>query len=156
MKHMLKTGVVAAIAAVLVASVAVAGGRSQGPQRGPGMRGPGGPGGRGMMPGIMRELTEEQRTQVRAIFEERRGQRQAPAAHEPLRRELEAELLADVPNDQKIEELKAQILAAHAEGLSRHIDVQKRIAQVLTPEQRAKARERLAQHPERRGRGARF
>jgi Spy/CpxP family protein refolding chaperone len=155
MKNMFKTGVVAAIAAVFVASVAIAGGQVHEPQRRPGMRGPGGPAGRGMMP-IMRELTEDQRKQVRAIVDEGRDGQQGPPAHLKLRRELEAELLADVPNDQKIEELKAQILAAEAEGLSRHIDVQKRIAQVLTPEQRAKARERLAQHPERRGRGARF
>lgn len=156
MKNMLKTGLVAAIAAVFVASVAVAGGQGQGPQRGPGMRGPGGPGGRGMMPGIMRELTEDQRKQVRAVLDEVRDGQQGPPAHATLRRQLEAELLADVPNDQKIEELKGQVLAAEAEGLARHIEVQKRIAQILTAEQRAKARERLAQNPaDRRGRGGR-
>lgn len=155
MKNVLKTGVVAAIAAVFVASVAVAGGQDQGQQRGPGMRGAGGPGGRGMAP-IMRQLTDEQRSQVKAILDEQRGEQQGPPADAKLRRELEAELLADVPNDQKIEELKAQILTAQSEGLSRHVAVQKRIAQVLTPEQRAKAREELAKAPEAgRGRGGR-
>ena len=154
MKSMLKTGVAAAIAAVLVAAGAVVVGQAQGPQRGPGMRGPGGPGGRGVGAVIMRELTEDQRKQVRSILDEVRVGQQGPPAHVTLRRELETELLADVPNDQKLEELKAQILAAEAEGLSRHIDVQKRIAQILTPEQRVKARERLAQAPQRRG--ARF
>lgn len=155
MKNMLKTGVVAAIAAVFVASVAVAGGQAQGPQRrGPGMHGFGGPGGRGMMAGVMRDLSDEQRKQVRAILGEAREGQQGPGAQPTLRRDLQSELLADVPNDQKIEELKSQILAAEAEALSRHIGVQKRIAQVLTPEQRTKARERLAQGPrERRGRG---
>ena len=104
-----------------------------------------------MAPRIMRELTDEQRTQVRAILEEQRNGQQGPPADAKLRRELQAELLADVPNDQKIEELKAQILSAQAEGLSRHVEIQKRITQVLTPEQRAKARERLAQAPDRRG-----
>ena len=157
MKSMLKTGVVAAIAAVFVASVAVAGGQAQGPQRGPGMRGHGGPGGRGVLPGIMRELTEEQRKQVRVILDESRDPQQGPPVDAKLRRALDAELLADAPDDQKIEALKGQILEAQAEGLSRQIDVQKRIAQVLTPEQRAKARERLAQNlAERRGRGGRF
>jgi Spy/CpxP family protein refolding chaperone len=108
------------------------------------MAGHGGPGGRGLMPGIMRELTDEQRQQVRAIVQQQREGQDAPRADMKLRRELEAELLADAPNDQKIEELKTQILAAQAEGLSKHITVQKQIAQVLTPEQRAKARERLA------------
>jgi Spy/CpxP family protein refolding chaperone len=153
MKNMLKTGVVAAITAVFVASVAVASGQ-QPQRRGPGMGGPGGPGGRGFGPGIMRELTDEQREQVRAILQEERGDEKGSRGDVALRRQLEAELLADVPNDLKIEELKSQILAAQAEGISKHIEVQKRVAQVLTPEQRAKARERLAQAPQgRRGHG---
>lgn len=159
MKSILKTAVVGAIAAVFVASVAVAGGQDQGQERGRAMRGgPGGPG-RGVMPGIMRELTPEQRNQVRSILDEQRDAQQGPPADAKLRRELEAELLADAPNDQKIEELKSQILAAEAEGLARHIAVQKRIVQVLTAEQRAKAREQLAQAPSEgrgRGRGFRF
>lgn len=157
MKTMFKTGVVAAIAALFVGSAAIAGGQVQGTQRGPGMRGPGGPGGRGLLPGIMRELTEEQRKQVQAILQEGRAEHQGPPADAALRRQLETELLADAPNDQKIEELKGQILAAQAESISRHIELQKRVAQVLTPEQRAKARERFAEAPRRgRDRGVRF
>lgn len=153
MKSVVKTGIVAAVAAVFVASVAVAGGQGpgQGQRRGPGF---GGPGGRGLMPGIMQDLTEEQRGQIRAIVQEQRGDQQGPPADAKLRHDLEAELLADAPNDQKIEELKQQILAAQAQGLERHIATRKRIAQVLTPEQRAKARERLAEGP-RQGRGGR-
>src|SRR3990170_4542335 len=100
MKSMLKTGVVGAIAAMFVASVAIAGGQDQGQRRGQRMGGPGGPG-RGMLPGIMQDLTEEQRTQVRAIMQEQRQGEQGPPAEAKLRQELEAELLADVPNDQK-------------------------------------------------------
>jgi Spy/CpxP family protein refolding chaperone len=102
----------------------------------------------------MQDLSEEQRTQVRAIMQEQRQGEQGPPADAKLRRDLEAELLADTPNDQKIEDLKQQILVAQAEGLSRHIAVQKRIAQILTAEQRAKAREALAESP-REGRGRR-
>jgi protein CpxP len=151
MNKMLKTGVVGGIAALFVASVAIADGQGPGQRRGPGM---GGPGGRGMLPGIMQDLTDEQRTQVRAIMQEQREGQQGPPADAKLRRDLEAELLADVPDQQKIEALKTQILSAQAEGLTRHIAVQKRIAEVLTPEQRAKVRERLAQAP-REGRGRR-
>lgn len=152
MKNMLKTGVAGAIAAAFVASIAIAEGQGPGQRRGPGA---GGPGGRGVLPGIMQDLTDEQRTQVRAIMDEQRTGREGPPADAQLRRDLEAELLADVPNDQKIEELKQRILSAQAEGLTRHIAVQKRVAQVLTPEQRAKARERLSEGPRQgRGRGA--
>ena len=159
MKSMLKTGVVGAIAAAFVASVAVAQGQGPGPQGRRGMGGPGGPGGpggRGMGPVIMQELTKEQRSQVKAIMDEQRQGEQGPPADMKLRRDLEAELLTDSPNEGRIEDLKQQILAAQAEGLSRHIAIQKRIAQVLTPEQRAKARERALEAPrEGRGRGGR-
>ena len=144
MKSMMKSAVVGAIAAAFVASVAVA--QSQGPG---GMRGPGGPG-----RGVLQGLTEEQRQQVKAIMDEGRDGQQRPPADAKLRRDLDTELLADTPNDQKIEDLKQQILLAQAEGLSRHISVQKRIAQVLTAEQRTQARERLAREGargERRG-----
>ena len=144
MKSMMKTAIVGAIAAAFVASVALAQGQGpgmQGRRGGPG--GMGGPGGRGPMPAVMQDLTEEQRAQVKAIMDEQREGRQGPPADAQLRRALETELLADVPSDQTIEDLKQQILAAQAQGLSRHIAVQKRIAQVLTAEQRAKARERL-------------
>ena len=155
MKNVLKTAVVGAIAAVFVASLAIAQGTGgQGPGqrlgRGPGFGGPSGPGGRALGPVVMRELTDQQREQVRAILSEQREQG-LPADAKP-RRDLEAELLADVPNEARIEELKQQVLAAQAEHLTRHIAVQKRIAQVLTAEQRAKARERLSQGPPQNGR----
>ena len=154
MRTILKTGVVGAIAAAFVASVAIAGSQEQqGDRRGPGLGGPG-RGGRGPLPGLMQSLTEEQRTQVRAILEEQRKGEDGPPVEGRLRRDLEAELLADAPNDQKIETLKQQLLAAQAEGLTRHIAIQRKIAQVLTAEQRATARERLAEGPP-EGRGRR-
>lgn len=162
MRNVIKTGVVGAVAAVFVASVAMAGGQvpAQGEQGrrgpgGPGFGGPGGPGGRGGFGVIMRELTPEQRTQVRAIMDEERPD--GPPADGKLRRDLEAELLADAPNEARIEELRQQIITATGEGLSRHIAVQKKVAAILTPEQKAKARERLAEGPAKRpmGRGGR-
>ncbi len=76
----------------------------------------------------------------------RRGSHsQQPPADAKFRQQLELELLADAPNDQTIETLKQQIAAAQLEGLARHIAVQKQISQILTAEQRAKARERIAE-----------
>ena len=158
MKNMIKTAVVGAVAAAFVASVAVASSQQaageQQPQRakmqqgrrgGPG--GPGGPG-RGFGGPIFADLTEQQREQVKAIHDAQRAGQQGPPADGKLRQQLELELLADVPNDQTIETLKQQIANAQLEHLTRHIAVQKQIAQVLTPEQRAKARERIAQAPD--------
>lgn len=158
MKNVFKTAVVGAVAAAFVASVAVAQqGTGQGRGRGMGPGGPGGPGGRGpgFGPAIMQQLTEQQRQQIRAIHEEfRDDDREADGK---LRQQLELELLADSPNTGRLEELKQQILAAQADGLSKHITVRTKIAQqVLTAEQRAKAREELAKGPaERSPRGGR-
>ena len=157
MKSMIKSAVVGVVAAAFVASVAVAQGQAPGTHaRG---RGPGGPAGfggpgRGPLGAVMQNLTEEQRKQVKAIVDEQRAGQEGPRGDANLRRDLETELLAETPNEQKVEDLKQQILQVQAEGLSRHIAAQKRIAQVLTAEQRAKARERLAAGP-REGRGRR-
>ena len=162
MKNTIRTAVVGAIAAAFVASIAIAGqqqgsGDQQRPAFGQGRPGgPGGPGGRGRggaMGAVFGDLTDQQKEQVKAIFEAERQGQQGPPADMKLRQALEQELLADSPNGQKIEELKQQILSAESESLNRHIAVQQKISQVLTAEQRAKARERIAQRGEGRGRG---
>ena len=144
MKRMLFSGLAAVMLAVAGFSFAVAQEPDvQGPRRGG--FGFGGPRGGGPL-GIARlaDLTEEQRNQVRAIVQEERAARQRPRATVPVHRELQAEILADLPDEQKIETLRQQLAEAHAEGLQRDIALQRRIAQVLTPEQRATVGERLA------------
>lgn len=161
MKSMFKTAVVGVVAAAFAASVGIASGLQAGDQQqqqrqriGEGRRGGSGPGfGRGgAMRHIFTDLTEQQRQEIKAIHQAQRQSAQEPRADAKLRQQLELELLADVPNDQAIESLKQQIAAAQLEGLSRHIAVQKQIAQVLTAEQRASARERMAQGRVARGR----
>jgi Spy/CpxP family protein refolding chaperone len=165
MKSVIKTAVVGAITAVFVASVAVASSQQasgdQQPQRPAGAQGrrggPGGPGGPGFGRGgpmgvIFADLTEQQREQIKAIHDAQRPSEQGAPADAKLRQQLELELLAETPNDQTIESLKQQIATAQLENLTRHIAVQKQISQILTAEQRAKARERIAQAPEGRGR----
>ena len=163
-KNVFKTAAVSAVAAAFVASVAVAGGttHNQDQQSGPGFGqqgrrggpgGPGGPGGGRMGPAgvAFEDLTEEQRQQIKAIMDEQREAEQGPTADMKLRQSLETELLADAPNDQRIQELKGQIDSASAEQLAKHIALQRRINQILTAEQRAKARERIANRPENGG-----
>jgi Spy/CpxP family protein refolding chaperone len=116
------------------------------PPQGRGDR-PGGPGGFGGPFPMLRELklSDAQREQIRTITQQQRdtaGDSQKKVAD--LNKQLHLAILADTPDPQKIEELKTAIGAAAAEALTARIDVQTRIAQVLTPEQRAQARDALA------------
>lgn len=142
---MKKTLLTAALAAVIGVSAYGLADAQQG-RRGPG--GPGGPGfgpghGRGMMGVHMQDLTDQQRQQIRSIMQERRDDRQGQQPGE-LHRQLRAELLADSPDEAKIQALRQQMLEHHGAMLSQDIEVQKKVAQILTPEQRAKAREALS------------
>jgi Spy/CpxP family protein refolding chaperone len=150
MKRTLWSVIVAILLAVAAFGLANAQGRGQRgprPDFGPGF-GRGGPGGFARMV----DLTDEQKKQVQAILEEDRASRQGPPASMEARRQLEAEILADSPDEQKIETLRQQLVQAQGDELSHHIALQRKLAQVLTAEQRATARERLSQPRERRGR----
>jgi protein CpxP len=117
-----------------------------------GRSGPGG--GRGGGFPIFRELnlTDAQREQIRTIVQAERGDASSPQSKlADLNKQLHLAILADTPDTQKVEELKASIAAASAEALTARIDVQTRIAQVLTPEQREQARAALAKAQTARG-----
>jgi protein CpxP len=146
MKRIMWTAVAAMILAAAVAIPVIA----QPPQGG---RGPGrGPGAGGLMP-ILRglNLTDAQREQIRALTDERRAAGDPGQNLMDLERQLQSAILADTLDQQKIEELKNSIAAASAQELAARIDLQSRIAQVLTPEQRAQAREAVGKGPGRRG-----
>jgi Spy/CpxP family protein refolding chaperone len=115
---------------------------------GPGRGGPGGP--FPLLRGL--NLTEAQREQVRALTAERRSQADNPIRKvADLERQLRLAIFADAPDQQKISELKGAIDAASAEALTARIDLQTRVAQILTDEQRAQAREALNNNAGRRG-----
>jgi Spy/CpxP family protein refolding chaperone len=147
----MKRIVLSTLAAVVIGAAvfAAADAEGQGERRagpgGPGFhgRGPGGPGGFARLV----DLTDEQRKQVRAIVEEHRASQQGPPAAVALRQQLAAEILADAPDEQKIDALRQQLVDAQGAGLATQIALDRKIAAVLTPEQRATARERLAQAP---------
>ena len=109
-----------------------------------------GPGGRGTGGGPIGlrgvQLTDAQREQIRAIHQEARDEAGRGKGME-VQRELRQALLADTPDHQRIETLKQTIAAHQAEALTKRIEIQTRIAQVLTPEQRAQAREQAGQRP---------
>ncbi len=143
--------------AVMMVAFAIAIPMSAQPPHDGGGRGPGRGefGGPGAMP-LLRELnlTDAQRAQIRALGAQRRTQ----AADNPrqktmdLERQLELAIFADAPEPQKIDELRKSIAAATAEELAARVELQSRVAELLTPEQRAQAREKLGNRTPRRPR----
>jgi Spy/CpxP family protein refolding chaperone len=96
------------------------------------------------------ELTDTQREQVRAIFEQGRP---AGDPGEKMRRAeqaLNAAVLADPPNPQAIEAARAALAAVQAAQLDHRIELMQKIVQILTPAQR---QELAALPPPGRGRG---
>lgn len=142
-------------AAVVALAVAVSAGAGQPPaDRGPGgVQGRGGPG--GPLP-ILRQLnlTDAQREQIRALTDEQRAQRaQSPRKTlGELHRALAAAIFADTPDSAQIDQLRAAIAEAEAATLTARVDLQLKISQILTPEQRKQARELTDQRPARVGR----
>jgi Spy/CpxP family protein refolding chaperone len=131
------------VAALVIAGAVAIPVIAQPPQGHPGPPG----GGRGGGFPIFRELnlSDAQREQIRSITLAQRGNPDSPQSKlADLNKQLHLAILADTPDTQKIEELKTSIATASAEALTARIDVQTRIAQVLTPEQRDQAREALA------------
>lgn len=107
------------------------GGRGQGVGPGPGMR---------MLQRL--KLTDAQRDQVRAIFEQQRQSGEAPAKKVvELQRELHTAIFADSPDRSKIDQLRAALAEAEAAALAARVETELKIAEVLTPEQRAQARQ---------------
>jgi Spy/CpxP family protein refolding chaperone len=128
-------------AAVLALSVGAISVLAQGPGR-PGGRGRGGPGGPGPGgPGIFAlvnqlDLTDAQREQIRAAAEEGREANNPGTAIRAAEQKLHAAVLADTPDLQAIDSLKATLNAAHAAEVDHGVEVMRRIAQILTPAQR--------------------
>jgi Spy/CpxP family protein refolding chaperone len=135
----------AAVAGALVLGTTISTG-AQPPQGrgfgGPGRPGPGGPA--GPLP-ILRELSlsDSQREQIRTIAQAQADQHGAPKLMS-LQKQLQVAVFSDPPDQAKLDELRGAIAAAQAEELAARIDVESRIAQVLTPEQRAQARDLLS------------
>jgi Spy/CpxP family protein refolding chaperone len=85
-------------------------------------------------------LTDAQKEQVKGILSERSGQN-AGETLAKLHQDLTAAVMADVPDTARIEQLKTSINDADVAALNERVDLQLRIAQILPPEQRHKARE---------------
>lgn len=142
-------------AAAAVAVVAVAGGASVLAQGGPGgfgHRGFGGPFGRagvGLPLGAL-DLTDEQRTQVKGIFEQHRDEMRK--AGERVRAAFRAQqdaVVAQPVDEGAIRAKSAELAAAQADAAIVRARIHSQVFQVLTPEQQQKAQELRAKRAER-------
>ncbi len=127
-------------------------------ERGPGFGGPGrGPGGRRGGGPLMSlrglDLNEDQQAKIKAILDAERPTGDGPPADAQLRRDLHAAIYADTVDAEKVSSLQQQLVAAVSARQTRQLAIEQQIAQILTPEQRAQVRERLARGP--RGGGPR-
>lgn len=159
MKRITLTVAITAVLGLAAYSMAGAQGPGSGSGFGPGFRR--GVFARGGLPALHGvELTEDQKAQIKAIRDAEREAGATPPAEVQLHQQLQAELFADVPDTTKLSALQDQIAQAHAARLAKRVEIDQRIAQVLTAEQRATVRENLAKGPQRRGpagrRGARL
>jgi protein CpxP len=152
MKRLTYSVVIAAVLGLAAYTIAGAQAPRRGAGPGPGFDGFGGrgPGGAGVM-GLLRglNLTDQQREQIRAIHEAERESRDVQPGAGQLHRQLLGEIFADAPDSQKLAEAQQQLLQAHANALAKQTAVSQQIAQMLTAEQRAAVRERLAAAPAR-------
>jgi Spy/CpxP family protein refolding chaperone len=98
------------------------------------------------------DLTDAQREQIRALAEDRRQEGEPGAAVQAAEQKLHAAVLADTPDLQAIENLKATLNAAHAAELDHRVEMMRRVAQILTPAQRQQLLQMPPQGPP-RGRG---
>ena len=112
--------------------------------RRPGFRGGrGGPGGPDhLLPLRQLDLTDEQRAQVKEVLLAARPTAdQAPVRKlMELRQSLRAAVLADAPDQGQIDQLRTALGEAEAAALAKRVEVAQKIAQILTPDQREKAR----------------
>jgi len=114
---------------------------AQGSGQRPGGPGRGGPGGPGGPPGILAmiqhlDLTDGQREQIRGLVADGRQGGDPGAGIRDAEQKLKAAVLADTPDLQAIDTLKATLNTAHAAELDHRIEMMQKVAQILTPAQK--------------------
>jgi Spy/CpxP family protein refolding chaperone len=124
----LRTAALGTLAAVLTAGTLAAQPRRPGPGRPQGAR-------LNLMQGL--QLTGEQRQAIRALLDERRASADSETAHtRDLRQQLKSAIFADAPDPDAIEQIQQNLAETQRTALARRVDLQQKIAQILTPAQR--------------------
>jgi Spy/CpxP family protein refolding chaperone len=92
----------------------------------------------------MLDLSDQQKQQIHSLLPQAVQGNDSAEQIRAAEQQLHSAVLADVPDPQAIDAIKASLNAAHAAQLDRHIDLMMKIAQILTPEQRQQL---LKMHP---------
>ena len=100
------------------------------------------------------DLSDAQREQLRGLMQDGRQGGDPGAATRDAEQKLHAAVLADTPDLQAIEALKAALNTAHAAELDHRVELMEKVAQILTPAQRQELVKLQAEGPPQgRGRG---
>jgi Spy/CpxP family protein refolding chaperone len=141
----------AAVALALTAAISTAALAQPPAGRGRGFAGGGfGPGGPIPIPILpLLNLSEDQKQQIQAVTDEQRdqGAQQSMKTMMDLQRSLQAAIYADNPDPGRIDQIRSSIAEAEAAALSARVELEVKIAQILTPEQRKTTRDLIAQGP---------
>lgn len=88
----------------------------------------------------MLDLSDAQKQQIHSLMMQTVEGDESGQQIRAAEQQLHAAVLADVPDLQAIETIKASLNAAHTAELDRHIDLMVKVAQILTPAQRDQLR----------------
>jgi Spy/CpxP family protein refolding chaperone len=99
------------------------------------------------------DLTDAQRQQLRTLVDETRKGGDPGEQVRANEQKLHAALLADPPDLQAIEGLKATLNSAHAAELDHRVEVMQKVVQILTPAQKQQLLTMEPQKPRGRGPG---
>ena len=100
----------------------------------------------------LEDLTDAQRDQLRGLAEEGRQAGDPGTGVRAVEQKLHAAVLANTPDLQAIETLKAALSAAHVAELDHRVGLMLKAAQILTPAQRQQLLDKQTAGPP-RGRG---
>jgi len=145
------------ITVAVVALLAVAGGVRAYAQGGPEGHGRPGFGGRGFGRGAFGlelrglDLTDEQRTQVKAIFEQHRSELQAVGQRLGAAFKAQHDAVTAIPVEESVIRAKsAELAAVQADAAILHAKIHSEVFQLLTPEQQQKAQQLKTEREQRR------
>jgi len=103
------------------------------------------------------DLSTQQKDELKATFQAQRDQNQAVMERvRKAEQALQTELLADAPDQGKIQQLQTDLSQAQQDALGARVALELKVYQILTPAQRQQLRDAQARRGSRMGRRGRW